>query len=204
MGVERLAVQRLHPLGVHLPQHSVVGHARRKRLARPRQRYLMRRRQDARKERHEHVGDAQYLGDRPRAGRHQAGRHQRITTLGGRGDRARTARRPTRPRPAARPPASTASPRAPASRTDCPKAPLARRRGPADPRSPAARTPAPRRRVPATARRMPAIGSTSPRDPYVDNNTRISLLPISAGSRFGLRFCGTTRVLPQAPGCAIA
>ena len=31
----------------------------------------------------------------------------------------------------------------------------------------------------------PNIGSTSPRDPHVDNNTRISLPPFSASSGFG-------------------
>ncbi len=50
VGVERVAVQRVHPLGVHVPQHPVVGHARRERPARPRQRRLVRRRQDARNE----------------------------------------------------------------------------------------------------------------------------------------------------------
>ena len=63
-----------------------------------------------------------------------------------------------------------------------------------------ARTPAPPRRVPATAPRVPPGGSTSPRPPYVDNNTRTSRLPFSPSTGFGRRFCGTTRVLPQGPG----
>ena len=49
----------------------------------------------------------------------------------------------------------------------------------------------------------PTIGSTSPRDPYVINNTRISRLAFPS-SGFGRRFFGTTRVLPQAPRCAIS
>lgn len=44
----------------------------------------------------------------------------------------------------------------------------------------------------------PTIGSTSPRDPYVANNTRISYSPLRSPS-FGQRLCGTTGVLPQAP-----
>ena len=50
----------------------------------------------------------------------------------------------------------------------------------------------------------PAIGSTSPRDPHVDNNTRISRPPVPRVSGFGQRFCDTIGVLPQAPLCAIA
>ena len=38
VGVERRAEQRVHALGVQVPQHPVVGHVRRERLARPRQR----------------------------------------------------------------------------------------------------------------------------------------------------------------------
>ena len=49
----------------------------------------------------------------------------------------------------------------------------------------------------------PNNGSTSPRDPHVDINTRIFATPISAGSGFGQPFWGTTRVLPQAPMCDI-
>src|SRR6266540_5692110 len=40
----------------------------------------------------------------------------------------------------------------------------------------------PPRRVPATAPRVPPSVSASPRDPYVDNNTSISLLPFPVGS----------------------
>src|SRR5256886_5780699 len=49
----------------------------------------------------------------------------------------------------------------------------------------------------------PASGSTSPRPPYVDNSTRISRLPFPQVLAFDQRFCGTPRVLPQAPGCVI-
>src|SRR6185295_7703845 len=48
----------------------------------------------------------------------------------------------------------------------------------------------------------PTIGSTSPRDPYVDNNTRTCRPPFpNSGS--SLRLCGMTRVLRQAPHRAI-
>ena len=159
MGVERRAVQRLHPLGVHLPQHPVVGHARRKRPARPRQRRVVRRRkEDPAWNATSTYGMPTCLGHRAHARRHQAGRHQRIASLGAAADAPRTARRPTRLRPAGHPPASTAScvvlraqARAPTGRA----APSARRHGPAAPRSPAARTPAPPRRAPATAPRAP-------------------------------------------------
>ena len=86
VGVERGTVERLNPLGVHVP-HRLVVCVRRKRLARPRQRRLMRRRQDARHERHAHVRDAQCLGYRPYAGGHQARCHQRVTVLRCRGHR---------------------------------------------------------------------------------------------------------------------
>lgn len=49
----------------------------------------------------------------------------------------------------------------------------------------------------------PTSGSTSPRDPYVDKNTRTSRLPFPSISGLGRRFCGKTRALPQAPRCAI-
>ena len=84
--VERGAVKRLDPLGIHVPHRPVVC-LRRKRLARPRQWRLMRRRQDARHERHAPVRDAECLGYRPQAGGHQARRHQCVTALRCRGHR---------------------------------------------------------------------------------------------------------------------
>lgn len=45
----------------------------------------------------------------------------------------------------------------------------------------------------------PASGSTSPRDPHVDNSTRMVESPISAGPGFGRPSRGTPRALPQAP-----
>jgi hypothetical protein len=50
----------------------------------------------------------------------------------------------------------------------------------------------------------PASGSTSPRDPHVVNNTRTSRPPLLQVLAFGRRVCDTTRVLPQAPRCAIS
>jgi len=43
----------------------------------------------------------------------------------------------------------------------------------------------------------------APCDPYVDANTRISRLPFPQTLALGRRLYGTTRVLPQAPLCAI-
>ena len=70
---------------------------------------------------------------------------------------------------------------------------------PAAPRSPAARTPAPPRRGPATGTASPTSGSTSPRPPICRQQHAHFATPTSAGSGLGQRFCGTTRVLPQAP-----
>jgi len=49
----------------------------------------------------------------------------------------------------------------------------------------------------------PTSGPTSPRPPYVDNNTRTSCPHVFVRSWSGRRFCSTTRVLPQAPQSAI-
>src|SRR6266536_1131107 len=118
----------------------------------PRRRRVVRRRQEDRTVARVHGADAQFLGHRPRAGRgrHQAGRHQRITSLGGRGDRVelrgdqlghapghvyrRRRRRPGHRRAGRH------------QRHADLGQPL---------RSPAARTPASPRRAPATAPRVP-------------------------------------------------
>ena len=49
----------------------------------------------------------------------------------------------------------------------------------------------------------PTSGSTPPRESYVNSSTRTFAFPHVFSSVFGLRLCGTTRVLRQAPGCAI-
>ena len=201
MGVERRAVERLHPLGIHLPQHPVVGLARRKRLARPRHRRLMRRRKRPRMERHEHIRDAPYLGHRPRACRHQARRHQRVTSLGCRGDRLelrgdqlrrhprrvggcrrlpvvlavhqlahRLARRHHRHADAGQQVREIRRCAHPHLRAEFPQLPP---------------------RVPTAVRR--------PRATPTSTTTHAFRNPISAGSGFGQRFWGMTRVLPQAP-----
>jgi len=98
----------------------------------------------------QHVADAQFLGHRPRAGggREQAGRHQ-------------PRRRPGHHR--ARRPAGTSGTPTPASRF-------------ANSSSGGAHT---RTSVPSARNRTasPTSGSTSLRDPIVDNNTRASWLP---------------------------
>src|SRR5215211_4864339 len=79
---------------------------------------------------------------------------------------------------------------------------LARRHGPAAPRSPAARTSAPPRRVPATAPRdQPSV--RGPRATHT--STTAHAFRYSHFRRFWLRpaLCVTTRGLPQAPRCAI-
>ena len=137
VGVERLAVHRVIALGVQLPQHPVVGHVRWEWPARQRVRPVVRRRQEDRAVAHVHGVDAQFLGHRQRAGRgryHAAG-HQRVASLGGRGDLVRTTRRSTRPRAWARRPATAASPRAPARAPARRPAPAARRPRPAAPRT---------------------------------------------------------------------
>ena len=48
----------------------------------------------------------------------------------------------------------------------------------------------------------PASGSTPSRDPYADDSTYF-VTPVSVDSGPGQRLCGMTRVLPQAPRCAI-
>ena len=68
VGVERRAEQRVHALGVQLPQHPVVGHLRWERPARQRERRVVRRRQEDRAVARVHGADAQFLGHRPRAG----------------------------------------------------------------------------------------------------------------------------------------
>ena len=110
-----VAVQRVHPFGVHVPQHPVVGHARRKRPARPRQRRMVRRRQDAAAVEGDAARSGCPVSRRPTARRPASGRSppaRRIPRPPRR--RCRTARRPARPRAGARPPASAASRRAPA------------------------------------------------------------------------------------------
>ena len=48
-------------------------------------------------------------------------------------------------------------------------------------------------------------GSTSPRDPYVDNTTRTAQTPkMSINSAYGQRLSGTTGGLRQVPQCAIS
>ena len=177
VGVQRLAEQRVDALGVQLPQHPVVGLLRRERLARPRQRRVVRRRQ-------------------PRPGRTSR------TRRGCPASRPPTARRPAGIKPVA---TSASHPSAAAaSASNCAATNSAARRGsPARRRRPRARAPAraPTGRAAPAARRhrasssansssggahtrtsapssrnctaSPTSGSTSPRDPYVDNNTRI-------------------------------
>src|SRR5215208_2513382 len=113
----------------------------------------------------------------------------------------RTARRPTRPRAWAGPPA-TAAPRSPAGAPAGRSAPAARRHGPAAPRSPAARTPASPRRVPGTAARVPP-SVRRPRATHTSTTTQA--FRYSHFRRFWLRpaLCGTTRGLTQAPRFAI-
>ena len=177
--VERVTVQRIHALGVHVPQHPVVGLARRERPARPRQRRLVRRRDAAGEEADEHVVDAQLLRNRSHACGHQTGRHHRVTALGRRGDRVelhgdQIRRRPGRVGRRQRLRAVQHLAQRLAHRDQRHADPCQR-----VPRSPAVRTPAPPRRVPATPRANPINGSTSPRDPQDDNNTRIQLPPSS-------------------------
>ena len=50
----------------------------------------------------------------------------------------------------------------------------------------------------------PTSGSTPPCESYVESNIRIPRPPFPACSGLGQRLCGTTRVLPQAPRCAIS
>ena len=57
---------------------------------------------------------------------------------------------------------------------------------------------------PATTTAWSDIGSTSRRDLSGANTTRTSQPPDSVSSGLGQRFCGMTRVLPQAPRCAIS
>jgi hypothetical protein len=57
--------------------------------------------------------------------------------------------------------------------------------------------------VQATRARADEVVVGTPRDPYVDNNARISCLAYPFGSGFCPQLCGTTRVLSQAPRCAI-
>ena len=79
-----------------------------------------------------------------------------------------------------------------------------RRQRPVAPRTPcpAARTPAPARRVPATAPRVPPP-VRRPRATGTPTTHMHFATPSFADSGPGLRFCGMTRVLPQAPRCAI-
>ncbi len=72
------------PTAAQFIQHPSVAHVRWDWPARQRLRRVVRRRQVDRAEAHVHKADAQLLGHRPCAGRgrHQAGRHQRITSLG--------------------------------------------------------------------------------------------------------------------------
>jgi hypothetical protein len=183
--VERLAVQRVHPLGVVLPQHPPVGLAPRGRCARPPPRRVVPRRQSHEVEAREHIADAQVLGHVPCAGRHQAGRQQRVTSLGRRAERVEPRGDQLGSEPervlrrrwlragdhrAHRRPSGTSGTSTRASRLANSSSGGAHTR---------ACAPSPRN---ATA--SPASGSTSPRDPHVVNNTRTSQLPISVGSGF--------------------
>src|SRR5215468_96909 len=73
------------------------------------------------------------------------------------------------------------------------------RHQPADPRIPAARTPASARSV-TRSLASPPLGSTFPRHPSLDKQARMSLLP----SPQVLRLYGPPRDLPQAPGYALS
>jgi hypothetical protein len=88
VGVERRAEHRVIALGVKVPQDLVVGHVRWKWSAGQRGRRVVWRRQVDRAVAHILGVDAQLLGHRPRAdrGRYHAAGHQRIASLGCRGD----------------------------------------------------------------------------------------------------------------------
>ena len=89
VGVDRRAEHRVHALSIQVPQHPVVGHVRRDRLAVRPQRRVVGRRQVARGVGRVHVADATFLAHRLRAGRGrgQAGGHEHVTSLGRPGDR---------------------------------------------------------------------------------------------------------------------
>ncbi len=206
LGVERRAVQRVVVVDVQVIQHPAVGHVRWDRPARQRERPVVRRRQEDRAVAHVHGADAQLLRHGPCAGggRHQATRHQRITSLGRGGELVELlgdqlgyepghVRRRRRCRPVQQQAHRLAdrhqrTPPTSASRSEQSGGALTRTSAPSA------------RNCTASA----TSGSTSPRPPYVDNNTRISQLPSSClGSGLGWGLCATTRVLPQAPRCGI-
>ena len=171
------------------------------------QRRVVRRRQPERTVGRVHVADAQFLGHRLRAGhgRGQAGRHQRVTSLGRRGgDRVELrGDQLGGARSAAVGGFSVGS--HPAHHLAYRRA--GRHQRHADPgqqlrECPAARTPAPPRRAPATAPRAPP-SARRPRATRTSTTTHAFRLPRFRSSGLGRRFCGMTGVLPQAPRCAI-
>ena len=206
VGVERRAEQRVHALSVQVPQHPVVGHLRGERPARPRRRLVVRRRQGDRLEARVHVADAQFLGHRPRAGRgrKQAGRHERVTSLGRRSDRVEVrgdhlgrapgqVRRRRRRRPGhhrAHRPAGWHQRHADTGQQLGEL--LVRRRA----------HPHLRAEFPQPHRESHHRFDVPARPGRRQQHTHVAT-PSSAGSGLGRRFCGTTRVLPQAPRCAI-
>ncbi len=206
VGVNRRAEQRIHALGVQIPQHPVVGHVRWERPSRPRVRRVVRRRQGGRLVARVHVADAQFLGHRPRAGRgrEQAGRHQRITPLGCRSDRAelcadQLGRTPGQVRHRRRRRRSHHRLHRQAGRHQ-------RHAG----------TGQPLRELLVRRRAHPHLRAELPQ-PHRESRHRFDVAArpvrqqqhahfaalISVGSGLDQRLCGTTRVLPQAPRCAI-
>ena len=193
-----VAEQRVHALGVQVPQHPVVGHVRRERPARPRQRRVVRRRQDDRAGRSRTRSGCP--ASRPPTAHGLAGIRPVATTASqpsaAAATRVELRRRPARPRAGAASAADGgfAAVQHRAHRRADRHQRHADPRQPA-PRSPAARTPAPPRRAPATAPRVPPAVRRPRATPYVDNNTRISLPPFP---QFWLR----PAILRHDPGLA--
>ena len=183
VGVERRAEQLVRDLGVQVPQHPVVGHVRRERPTREGSRRVVRRGQEDRTVGRVDVADAKLFDHRPRSPRPAAGRSPatlQIPRLPLRG--FRTGRPSSRPRAGAGRPARARRPVYQRAHRGADRhqrhadlgQSLAHRAKPEESGGAHTCTSAPSSRNRTAS---PTSGSTSPRPPYVDNNTRIPLLP---------------------------